>query len=68
MMRTENFRDTALMMMRLHGLRALAVADRQASERRLRQDTVGFERWRGIDAAIRELRRTVPRASGRAAA
>jgi len=53
-------RETARMMIRLHGLRAQAIAQERASEMRQQGDTSGLDHWQQIHAAICELRRTTP--------
>ena len=50
----------ALSMIRLHGLRAQAVALERAAELRQRGDVAAHDLWQQIHAAIRELRRTAP--------
>jgi hypothetical protein len=50
--------ETALKMIRLHGLRAQAVALERAAEMRQRSDVAGLDQWQQIHAAICELRRT----------
>jgi hypothetical protein len=45
-------------MIRLHGLRAQAVAMERAAEMRQQGDVAGFDRWQSIHAAISEFRRT----------
>jgi hypothetical protein len=54
---------TALSMIRLHGLRAQAVALERAAEMRQRGDVAQHDLWQQIHAAICELRRTAPAAS-----
>jgi hypothetical protein len=51
---------TALAMIRLHGLRAQAVALERAAELRQQRDVASYDLWQQIHAAICELRRTVP--------
>jgi hypothetical protein len=51
-------RETALSMMKLHGLRAQAIAMERASEMRQQGDVSGHDRWQQIHAAICELRQT----------
>jgi len=51
---------TALSMIKLHGLRAQAIAMEHAAEMRQQGDVSGFDRWQQIHAAICELRRTAP--------
>ena len=57
-MSQENARETAQMMIRLHGLRAQAIAQERTAEMRQQGDTAGFDHWQQIHAAICELRRT----------
>jgi hypothetical protein len=52
--------ETALKMIRLHGLRAQAVALERAAELRQQHDPAGHYQWQQIHAAICELRRTAP--------
>ena len=51
-------RETALSMMKLHGLRAQAIAMERAAEMRQKGDLSGHDRWQQIHAAICELRQT----------
>ena len=51
-------RETARMMLRLHGLQAQAIALEHAAEMRQQGDAAGFDRWRHVQAAILELRPT----------
>ena len=51
---------TAMSMIRLHGLRAQAVALERAAELRQQGDVAGHDLWQQIHAAICELRRTAP--------
>ncbi|MEJ0019066.1 MAG: hypothetical protein WDN25_21405 [Acetobacteraceae bacterium] len=51
---------TATSMIRLHGLRAQAVALERAAELRQQGDVAGFDLWQQVHAAICELRRTAP--------
>ncbi len=51
---------TALSMIRLHGLRAQAVALERAAELRQQGDVARHDLWQQIHAAICELRRTAP--------
>ena len=46
-------RQTARMMLRLHGLQAQAIALEHAAEMRQQGDAAGFDRWRRVQAAIR---------------
>lgn len=57
-MSQETARETAQMMLRLHGLRAQAIAQERTAEMRQQGDTAGFDHWQQIHAAICELRRT----------
>jgi hypothetical protein len=63
-MREQNVRrdaqETALSMIKLHGLRAQAVALERAAELRQQGDVAGQDRWQQIHVAICELRRTAP--------
>jgi hypothetical protein len=52
--------ETALSMIRLHGLRAQAVAMERIAEMRQQGDVAGLDRWHQVHAAICELRRTAP--------
>jgi hypothetical protein len=56
--------ETALSMIRLHGLRAQAVALERAAELRQQGDVAGQDRWQQIHAVICELRRTAPSVEG----
>jgi hypothetical protein len=47
-------------MIKLHGLRAQAVAQERVAELRLQGDTAGYDFWQQVHAAICELRRTAP--------
>ena len=51
-------RATALSMIRLHGLRAQALALERAAESRHQGDAAGHDLWQQTHAAIRELRQT----------
>jgi hypothetical protein len=55
-----NAHATALSMIRLHGLRAQAVAQERAAELRHQGDVSGHDLWQQIHAVICELRRTAP--------
>jgi hypothetical protein len=57
-MRHQNAKETAQMMLRLHGLRAQAIAQERAAEMRQQGDTAGLDHWQQIHAAICEMRRT----------
>jgi len=50
--------ETALKMIRLHGLRAQAIALEHAAEMRQQGNLAGYDRWQQIHAGICELRRT----------
>ena len=50
--------ETARMMIRMHGLRAQAIAQERASEMRQQGDTAGLDHWQQVHAAICELRKT----------
>lgn len=50
--------ETALKMIRLHGLRAQAVALERAAEMRQQGDAAGHDLWQQIHAGICELRQT----------
>ena len=65
-MQTEHATDTARMMLRLHGLRAQAIALERLAELRQQGDTAGMDRWQAVYGAICELRQT-PRSHGDAA-
>jgi hypothetical protein len=51
-----NARETALMMIRLHGMRAQAIASQRAAEMRQQGDAAGHDLWQQIQTAICELR------------
>lgn len=51
-------KQTARMMLRLHGLQAQAIALEHAAEMRQQGDAAGFDRWRRVHAAICDLRPT----------
>lgn len=55
-----NAQAAAFSMIKLHGLRAQAVAQERAAELRLQGDTAGYDYWQQVHAAICELRRTAP--------
>ena len=57
--------EKALNMIRLHGLRAQAVALERAAEMRQQHDLGGHDQWQQIHAAICELRRTAPHEAAR---
>jgi hypothetical protein len=50
--------QTALSMIKLHGLRAQAIASERAAEMRQKGDVAGFDRWQQVHVAICELRQT----------
>jgi hypothetical protein len=54
-------RVTALMMIRSYGAQAQAIAETHANEARGRSDPSELNRWRQIQAAICEMRRTAAR-------
>ena len=59
----EPWRDaqaTALAMIRLHGLRAQAIALERVAELRQQNDVAGHDLWQQIHAAICELRQHTP--------
>jgi hypothetical protein len=56
--------QTARMLIDRHGLRAGAVAEERANEAQLAGQTVELDRWRSVQAAIAELRRTAPQGAG----
>jgi hypothetical protein len=49
-------RDIARMLMRSHGLRALAVAQEHASQARAQGDTAATEHWSKVSRRVQELR------------
>jgi hypothetical protein len=53
----EKIVDTAKKMMRLHGVRAQAIAQERAEEKRHQGDSADFEYWQHVNGAICELRR-----------
>lgn len=57
-MRTQCLGDIAKQLVRLHGLRAQALALERASEMRLRGDTAGHAKWQSIHGLICERKRT----------
>ena len=52
--------ETALMMIRLHGLQAQAIALEHDAEMRQQGDTAGLDHWQQIHAAVCELRQSQP--------
>lgn len=59
-MQTEQPIELARMLIDRHGLRAAAVAEERATEAQLAGAAAEFDRWRSVQAAIAELRRTAP--------
>jgi hypothetical protein len=57
-MRPQNAKETAQMMLRLHGLRAQAIAQERAAEMRQQGDAAGLDHWQKIHTAICEMRRS----------
>lgn len=57
-MRYQDTKQTAQMMLRLHGLRAQAIAQERAAEMRQQGDTRGLDHWQQIHSAICEMRRS----------
>jgi hypothetical protein len=55
-MRHQDAKETARMMIRLHGLRAQAIAQERAAEMRQQGDTAGLDHWQQIHTAICEMR------------
>lgn len=49
-------RDIARMLMRSHGLRALAVAQQHAAQARIQGDTAATEHWSKVGLRVQELR------------
>ena len=56
-------RQTARLLLRLHGLQAQAIALEHAAEMHQQGDAAGFDRWRRVQAAIGDLRRMGSQAS-----
>ena len=54
----QSTRQTARMMIQLHGLQAQAIAQEHVSEMRQQGDTAGLDHWQQVHAAICEFRRT----------
>ena len=54
----QDVRATALSMIRMHGLRAQAIASERAAEMRQQGDIAGIDRWQQVHVAICELRQT----------
>ena len=57
-MATLDAQETALMMIRLHGLQAQAIALEHLSEMRQQGDTAGLDHWQQVYSAVCELRQT----------
>ena len=57
-MRSETLRDTAQQMIRLHGMRAPAMALERAAQMRASGNTAEHDRWQAVHALICEFRRT----------
>jgi len=55
-MRNQDAKETARMMIRLHGLQAQAIAQERVAEMRQQGDTAGLDHWEQIHTAIREIR------------
>ena len=55
-MRHQDAKETAQMMLRLHGLRAQAIAQERAAEMRQQGDAKGLDHWQQIHTAICEMR------------
>jgi uncharacterized protein YhfF len=55
-------RQTAQSLIRLHGLKAQAVAEHRVEEARLSGNTDALDQWQQIHAMICELKRTKPAA------
>ena len=53
--------QVARMLIDRHGLRAGAVAQERISEAQQSGETAELDHWRSVQAALIELRRTVPR-------
>ncbi len=49
-------RDIARMLMRSHGLKALAVAQEHAAQARAQGDTAATEHWTKVSLRVQELR------------
>lgn len=52
----QDAKETARMMIRLHGLQAQAIAQERVAEMRQQGDTAGLDHWQLVHTAIRELR------------
>lgn len=57
----QDARQTAQMMLRLHGLRAQAIAQERAAEMRQQGDALGLDHWQRIHSEICEMRRAAHR-------
>jgi hypothetical protein len=55
-----DYRETAMNLISIHGVRAQAVVTERIEEARLQGDASGLARWQNVEAAINELRRTSP--------
>ena len=55
-MPTLDAQETALMMIRLHGLQAQAIALEHMAEMRQQGDTAGLDHWQQVYSAVCELR------------
>ncbi len=58
--------DLARMLIDRHGIRASAVAEERAKEAQLAGHVAELDRWRSVQAAIAELRRTARQPSATA--
>lgn len=52
----QDAKETARMMIRLHGLQAQAIAQERVAEMRQQGDTAGLDHWQHVHTAICELR------------
>ena len=52
----QDAKETARMMIRLHGLQAQAVAQQHVSEMRHQGNTAGLDHWQHVHTAICEMR------------
>jgi len=52
----QDAKETARMMIRLHGLQAQAIAQERVSEMRQQRNTAGLDHWQHVHTAICELR------------
>ena len=55
-MQSKDARETARNMIRLHGLKAQAIALEHVAETRQQGDSAGHDHWQRVHAAICELR------------